>query len=54
MAHHSKGFEATAPLVALQSSESPADARPSRPGPLTHAIAGARARAVTVATVRPP
>jgi hypothetical protein len=40
----SKGFEATAPLVALQRSQSPADARPSRPGPPTHAIAGARSR----------
>jgi hypothetical protein len=49
-----KASEATAPLAALQRSESPADVRPSRPSPPTHAIAGARARAVTVATVRPP
>ena len=38
-----EGFEASAPLVALRRSKSPADARHSR-----------RARAVTMATVRPP
>ena len=42
------------PSRAMKSSKSPDDARPGRPDPPTHAIASARARAVTMATVRPP
>ena len=48
-------FEAFEPRAALRRSES-LRRRASRPaaGPPTHAIAGARARALTMATVRPP
>ena len=50
-----RGFEWTAPLVALRLRKSPRRRAP-RPaaGPPTRAIAGARARAVTMATMRPP
>jgi hypothetical protein len=50
-----RGFEWTAPLVALQRSKS-LRRRAPRPaaGPPTRAIASARARALTMATVRPP
>jgi len=53
--HARRGFEATAPLVALRRSKSPRRRAPQpAAGPPTRAIAGARARAVTMATVRPP
>jgi hypothetical protein len=50
-----RGFEWTAPLVALRRSKSLRQRAPrSAAGPPTRAIAGARARALTMATVRPP
>ena len=50
-----RGFHVTAPRLALLRSKSRRRRAP-RPaaGPPTHAIAGTRARAVTMATVRPP
>jgi len=50
-----RGIEVTVPLLALLRSESRRRRAP-RPaaGPPTHAMAGTRARAVTMATVRPP
>jgi len=50
-----RGFQVTAPRLALLRSKSRRRRAP-RPaaGPPTHAIAGTRARAVTMATVRPP